>query len=128
MRIKITLFLLILFVTSTHLFSQVKTPSDTTQNDTSKVKKLIKTILTDTTQRKESKRDTIIEKKLVKGFYSPRQFIHETFLYVETPIHWRTTDWIRVGITLATVAAISPFDQRMEGNKWLRLTSFTLER
>jgi len=113
MRTKISLLFLILLGLTTHAFSQVTTPADTAKKDTSKITKLVKTIINDTTQRKESRKDTLLEKKLEKKFYSPRQFVHETFLYVETPFHWRSTDWIRVGITLATVAAIMPFDQRI---------------
>ena len=111
MKTKIALLMLVLFGITTHVFSQITTPPDTTQKkDTSKIGKIVNKVINDTTQRKETRKDTLLEKKLEKRFYSPRQFVHETFLFFETPLHWRSSDWIRFGITVAGTAALLPFD------------------
>jgi len=110
MKTKHTLLLLFLFGITLSTYSQVK---DTTKKDTTKLGKLVKTILTDTTQRKETKKDTLAEKKLSKRFYGVPQFAHETKLYFETPLYWRTTDWERFGITVASTAALLPFDESL---------------
>ncbi len=113
MKTKIALLFLLLFGLLSPVFSQVN-PKDTTKKDTTKLGKIVKTIIKDTTPRKEeNKKDTLIEKKLERHFYGIRQFGHETYLFAKTPFHWRTTDWERVGITLAGTAAFLPFDKSL---------------
>jgi membrane-associated phospholipid phosphatase len=110
------LFLLSIGI-STGTFAQ-----DTIQKkDTTKVDKIVQLIIKDTTKRKETKKDSILEKKLQKSFYGIPQFAQETYLFVATPTRWHEADWLRVGVTLAAVAAIMPFDQTinkaMQGNQ-----------
>jgi membrane-associated phospholipid phosphatase len=110
MKTKIVLLFLFFFGIGTQIFSQV-TPNDTTKKDTTKLGKIVKEIIKDTTPRKETKKDTLIEKKLEKHFYGIRQFGYETYLWARTPLHWRTTDWERFGITVAGTAAFMAFDE-----------------
>ena len=102
------LFLLSLGI-STGIFAQ-----DTiSKKDTTQVGKLILKIVKDTVPRKETKKDSIVEKKLEKSFYGIPQFAHETYLFVAAPTRWHEADWLRVGVTLAVVAAIMPFDKTL---------------
>ena len=82
-----------------------------THKDTTKLAKLAEVIIKDTVPRKESKRDTILEKKLETRFYGFHQFEHETFLFIATPTRWHKSDWFRAGLTIAVTAAIMPLDQ-----------------
>ena len=81
------------------------------KKDTTKLEKIVQTIVRDTTPRKETKKDTILERKLEKKFYGVPQFAHETYLFVAAPTRWHEADWLRVGVTIALTAAIMPLDQ-----------------
>ena len=76
-----------------------------------KLKMLVQYVIKDTVSRKETKKDTLLEKTFDGRVYSRRQFEHETFLFVETPAKWHNKDWIRVGLVIVITAAIIPFDQ-----------------
>jgi len=102
------LFLLFLGI-STGIFAQDTIP----KKDTTKVGKLILKVVKDTVPRKETKKDSIVEKKLERSFYGIPQFAHETYLFVAAPTRWHEADWLRVGVTLALVAAIMPFDKTL---------------
>jgi len=102
------LFLLFLGI-STGTFAQDTIP----KKDTTKLGKLVQIIVKDTVPRKETKKDSIVEKKLEKSFYGVPQFAHETYLFVAAPTRWHEADWLRVGLTLAIVATIMPFDQTL---------------
>lgn len=114
----ITGLLFVLFIgVSTGIYAQDTIP----KKDTTKLEKIVQTIIRDTVPRKETKKDSIVERKLEKSFYGIPQFAHETYLFVAAPTRWHEADWLRVGVTLAIVAAIMPFDQTvnksMQGNQ-----------
>ncbi|HTB06679.1 MAG TPA: phosphatase PAP2 family protein [Bacteroidia bacterium] len=104
------LILLFLFGITLNVTAQ-EAAKDSAKKDTSKLKKVVQTIIKDTVPRKETKKDTLAEKKLEKKFYGLPQFEHETFLFIKTPLRWRESDWLRVGVVAATTIAIMPFDQ-----------------
>jgi len=104
-----SLFLLLFIGISTGIFAQDTIP----KKDTSKLEKVVKLIIKDTTPRKETKKDTILEKKLEKSFYGVPQFAHETYLFVAAPTRWHKADWFRVGLVAVGMAAIMPFDEKI---------------
>jgi membrane-associated phospholipid phosphatase len=108
---KHTIWGLLFFFLGITSISAQNLAKDSTKKDTSKLGKLALSIIKDTVQRKETKKDTILEKKLETHFYGFHQFEHETVLFIATPFRWRTADWLRVGATIAVTAAIMPFDQ-----------------
>ena len=118
--------ILALFLLFTGISMSVFAQETLPKKDTTKIEKLVETIIKDTVKRKETKKDTILEKKLEKHFYGIRQFTHETYLFVATPTRWHEADWLRVGIVIAVTAAIIPFDQKLNtAFKGNQRTSFT---
>ncbi len=88
-----------------------------TKKDTSIVQKLgriVQLVVTDTISKKETPKDSLLEKKLDTIFYGFRQFTHETFLFIETPIKWHRTDWARFSLIAAATVAIMPLDQNFD--------------
>lgn len=111
---KIIQSLIYLFIgISTTLSAQENAKDTVPKKDTNKLEKIVQSIIKDTTPRKETVRDTLLERKFSKHFYGIRQFSHETYLFAATPTRWHKADWLRVGITLAGTAAIMPFDMRI---------------
>jgi membrane-associated phospholipid phosphatase len=107
-------WLFFFFVIVTSLSAQEAVKDTVRKKDTTigqKLGTLTQTIIKDTVPKTETKKDTLLEKKLEKRFYGLRQFEHESFLFIEAPIRWHKTDWFRVGLTIAVTAAIMPFDQ-----------------
>jgi membrane-associated phospholipid phosphatase len=59
------------------------------------------------------------EKKQERKFYNPKQFIHESWLFVKSPVTWDKYNWIRFGAAIGVTAALMPLDQtiaRMASN------------
>jgi membrane-associated phospholipid phosphatase len=106
----IWLFFLLLFGVAANVSAQGIKKDTAKKKDTTLLKKVTQAIIKDTVPRKESKKDTLLEKKLERRFYGFRQFEHETFLFIKTPLVWRKSDWFRVGLVAATTVAIMPFD------------------
>jgi len=113
MKKNIGLLLVLLVGILTGVSAQGTVKDTIHKKDTTKLTKLIKSITKDSATRPETKKDTLIEKKLEKHFYGFHQFRHETGLFIKTPLHWRPTDWLRVGMVLAITAAIMPFDKTL---------------
>ena len=59
-----------------------------------------------------AKKDTVPETKGEKAQekkpYSISQFVHETYLFVQTPIKWNGNDWLKLGgVAVTTIAAMT---------------------
>lgn len=109
----IWLFLFLPFGVSTGLFAQEIAKDTVIKKDTTIVQKLgkiVQVVVKDTVPRKETEKDSLLEKKLDGKFYGFRQFEHETFLFAETPARWHKTDWLRVGIVLTATALTMSLD------------------
>jgi len=106
----------LLFSAASPILAQQVTKDTASKNDTAgglKLGKIVQLVIKDTVPKKEAEQDTLYEKTLEGKPYSLRQFGHESFLFVKEPARWHKSDWLRLGLIVATTAAIIPFDLRI---------------
>ncbi|HTB30947.1 MAG TPA: phosphatase PAP2 family protein [Bacteroidia bacterium] len=114
MKYSIGLLLFLFIKLSTGVSAQDITKDTTSNKDTTigqKLRTLVKFVTVDTVPRRETAKDTILEKKFDGKGYSFRQFEHETFLFAESPGKWHPKDWLRIGLVITLTVAIIPLDQ-----------------
>jgi len=75
-----------------------------------KLGKIVQLVIKDTISRKETKKDSLLQKKSDRKFYGFSQFKYETVLFVETPTRWHKADWLRFGLVLTATAATMSLD------------------
>jgi hypothetical protein len=62
----------------------------------------------------ETPKEKQADKKFQYRYYSVPQFFHETGLFVKKPFHWKSHDWLRVGLVTAATIAVMPLDQPLQ--------------